>query len=251
MKLVRFRTAGHAAYGILHENEIQPVTGPPYKSIKPVGKRVNLSEVTLLAPCRPSKIIAIGINYRSHALEFKHDLPETPLMFLKPASAVIGTGAAIVYPPSAGQVDYEGEVGVVIKKRGRFIEEKSAGDYILGYTCFNDVTARDLQRKDGQWTRGKGFDTFACIGPCIETECDPGDIRLQTFHNGVLKQQASTSDLIFPIHRLVSFVSEVMTLLPGDVIACGTPSGVGAVAVGDVIEIRIQGIGSLINPVSA
>ncbi len=251
MKLVRFRTTGKAVYGILHKNDIQPLSGTPDKSIKPAGKRMKLSEVTLLAPCRPSKIIAIGINYRSHALEFKHDLPETPLMFLKPASAVIGPGAAIVYPPSAGQVDYEGEVGVVIKKGGRFIKAESAGDYILGYTCFNDVTARDLQRKDGQWTRGKGFDTFACIGPCIETDLDPGDIRLQTFHNGVLKQQASTSDLIFPIQRLVSFVSEVMTLLPGDVIACGTPSGVGPVAVGDSVEVRIEGIGSLINPVSS
>ena len=251
MKIVRFRGAGRTGYALLHDGWVQPLSGTPYQAVKPLDERIELSRVTLLAPCRPSKIIAIGINYRSHAIEFKHELPETPLMFLKPASAVIGTGKAVVYPPSSSQVDYEGEVAVVIKKRGRFITPETARNHILGYTCFNDVTARDLQRKDGQWTRGKGFDTFACVGPCIETELDPGDIHLQTFQNGVLRQQASTSDLIFPVFRLVSFVSEVMTLNPGDVIACGTPSGVGPVAVGDVLEVRIRGIGSLINPVSA
>ncbi len=251
MKIVRFSTNDGIVYGILHNDMIQEVSGSPFHEIQPRDTYHKLSEVKLAAPCQPSKIIAIGINYHSHATEFKHDLPENPLMFLKPSTAVIGPEDNIIYPSMSKQVDYEGELGIIIKKVARHINPETAGDYILGYTCFNDVTARDLQRKDGQWTRAKGFDTFAAIGPWIETELDPSNLELKTFLNGELKQRASTASLIFPVNKLVGFVSGVMTLLPGDMIASGTPSGVGPMQPGDSVEVSIQGIGILRNHVVA
>jgi 2-keto-4-pentenoate hydratase/2-oxohepta-3-ene-1,7-dioic acid hydratase in catechol pathway len=251
MRIVRFSTGRHLKYGILHNNNIQLLHGSPFRKIQLLDKNYKLSEVRLLAPCQPSKIVAIGINYHSHAIEFKHDLPENPLMFLKPSTAIIGPEDDIIYPAISKQVDYEGELGIVIKKRAWQIKLETATDYVLGYTCFNDITARDLQRKDGQWTRAKGFNTFAAVGPWIETEIDPSKLMLETFHNGELKQNANTADLIFPVTRLVSFVSRVMTLLPGDIIASGTPSGVGPMQPGDNIEVRIQGIGALRNYVVA
>ena len=203
-----------------------------------------------MPPCQPSKIVAIGINYRSHATEFKHDLPDSPLMFLKPGTAVIGPEDNIIYPPLSKQVDFEGELGIVISKKAYQIAVCDALKYILGYTCFNDVTARDLQKKDGQWTRAKGFDTFAAIGPWIETELDTSALKLETRLNGEIKQSGTTADLIFPVEQLVSAVSQVMTLLPGDVIASGTPSGVGPMQPGDTVEVQIEGIGTLVNHVS-
>ena len=203
-----------------------------------------------MPPCQPSKIVAIGINYRSHATEFKHDLPYSPLMFLKPATAVIGPGDDIVYPALSNQVDFEGELGIVMGKKAHLIDAADAPKCILGYTCFNDVTARDLQKKDGQWTRAKGFDTFAAIGPWIETELDPSNLKLETRLNGEIKQNGTTTDLIFNVAQLVSAVSQVMTLLPGDVIASGTPGGIGSMQPGDTIEIYIEGIGTLVNHVS-
>jgi 2-keto-4-pentenoate hydratase/2-oxohepta-3-ene-1,7-dioic acid hydratase in catechol pathway len=249
MKIVRFSAGGLPEYGILDNQNIQLLRGNPFGNIIPLDEHFKLGEVRLLAPSLPSKIVALGINYRSHATEFKHDLPEDPLIFLKPATAVIGPEAAIVYPAMSSQVDYEAELGIVIRKQAHLLSLDETSDYILGYTCFNDVTARDLQKRDGQWTRAKGFDTFAAIGPWIETELDPSNLNVETYLNGELKQHGVTADLIFSVPRIVSFVSQVMTLLPGDVIATGTPAGVGPMQPGDIVEIRVQGIGSLRNHV--
>jgi 2-keto-4-pentenoate hydratase/2-oxohepta-3-ene-1,7-dioic acid hydratase in catechol pathway len=249
MKLVRFSIEGKIRYGILHKDIIQAIKGNPFHGIHPLEEYFDIGKVRLLSPCRPSKIIAVGINYHSHAKEFEHNLPENPLLFLKPPTAVIGPEDNIVYPTMSEQVDYEGELGIIIGKRVHHINPDTTKPYILGYTCFNDITARDLQKKDGQWTRAKGFDTIASIGPCIETDIDPSQLELQTFLNGELKQKASTNLLIFKVNQLVSFISDVMTLLPGDVIASGTPSGVGPMKPGDTIEVNIHNIGTLRNHV--
>jgi 2-keto-4-pentenoate hydratase/2-oxohepta-3-ene-1,7-dioic acid hydratase in catechol pathway len=248
MKIVRF-TAGNCVHsGALHKDVIHPLIDDGLRE-DPEAPRFRLDSVRLLPPCQPTKIVALGINYRSHATEFKHELPESPLIFLKPSTAVIGPGDDIIYPVASKQVDFEGELGIIIGRTARNVKAAEAASYIMGYTCFNDVTARDLQRKDGQWTRAKGFDTFAPIGPWTETEIDPSDLEIETYLNGKLKQKATTADLIFKIPEILRFVSSVMTLLPGDLIATGTPSGVGPVLPGDEVEVRIQGIGSLINRV--
>lgn len=209
-----------------------------------------LEEVRLLAPCSPSKIVAVGLNYRDHAEELNLALPEEPLLFMKPSTSVIGPVDPIVLPPQSKRVDHEAELAIVIGKPARNVTSDKARDYIMGYTCLNDVTARDLQQKDGQWTRAKGFDTFCPIGPWIETEVDASDLAVSLLLNGELKQQSRTANLIFDTFRLVEFISHIMTLLPGDVIATGTPSGIGALKQGDTVEVRIEGIGSLINPVN-
>jgi 2-keto-4-pentenoate hydratase/2-oxohepta-3-ene-1,7-dioic acid hydratase in catechol pathway len=251
MKIVRFMVSGYSHYGILTGDRVQQLSVDPFERIRPTDKFFKFDDIRLLAPCRPSKIVAIGINYSSHASEFKHDLPDSPLMFLKPATAVIGPGDHIIYPSLSNQVDFEGELGIVIGKKAHRIAPRDAIRYVLGYTCFNDVTARDLQKKDGQWTRAKGFDTFAAIGPWIETDIEPSNLKIEARLNGETKQSATTADLIFPVAQLVSSVSRVMTLLPGDVIASGTPGGVGPMQPGDTVEIQIAGIGILVNHVSA
>ena len=199
----------------------------------------------------PSKIIGIGQNYRAHAIEMGKGLPEEPLMFLKPRSALISDGGAIARPGGFERVDYEGELGVVIGTRAARISKEKALDVVLGYTCVNDVTVRDLQKKDGQWARAKGFDTFCPIGPRIVPGLDPRNLRITTRVNGTVKQDSSTSDLIFDVATLISFCSQYMTLEPGDVISTGTPAGVGNLVPGDVCEIEIEGIGVLRNPVIA
>ncbi len=249
MKILRFAADGGVKYGILSGEAIQAIKDKPFKQIKLSGQNFRLDRVRLLAPCQPSKIVATGLNYRKHAKELDSPLPDTPLIFLKPPTAVIGPEDNIVYPPASTRVDYEGELAVVIKKPARRVEAKEAMDYILGYTCFNDVTARDLQERDKQWTRAKGFDTFAAIGPWIETELDPGNLVVETCLNGELKQRGNTRDLIYPVPELVSFISDVMTLLPGDIVATGTPSGVGPMCPGDTIEVSIESIGTLRNSV--
>jgi 2-keto-4-pentenoate hydratase/2-oxohepta-3-ene-1,7-dioic acid hydratase in catechol pathway len=199
----------------------------------------------------PSKIIGIGVNYRAHAVEMGKGLPEEPLMFLKPPSAMILDGAPIERPAGYERVDYEGELGVVIGKRARRITREHALDHVRGFVCVNDVTVRDLQKKDGQWARAKGFDTFCPVGPKIVPGLDPSNLRLRTRVNGVVKQDSSTADLIFDVPTLIAFCSQHMTLEDGDLISTGTPSGVGGLAVGDVVEIEIEGIGVLRNPVIA
>jgi 2-keto-4-pentenoate hydratase/2-oxohepta-3-ene-1,7-dioic acid hydratase in catechol pathway len=247
MKIVRFSAGATTSYGLLEGDTIRAIEGEPFEAIKPTGDTYKLNEVKLLAPCAPSKIVALGLNYRSHAEETRNPIPEVPLIFIKPSTAVIGPEDNIIYPPSSTRVDYECELGVVIKKKAWHVSEEDALSYVLGYTCFNDVTARDHQRDDVQWTRGKSFDTFAPVGPCIETELDPSNVSVATYVNGECKQSGNTSDLIFPVPVLISFISRVMTLLPGDIIATGTPAGISPIKPGDTVEIRIEPIGTLRN----
>ncbi len=247
MKIVRYIVGRKTEYGILEGDIVHGLTGTPYRRLMRSGFSHRLTEARLLAPCTPSKIVALGVNYRSHGEEMSHRIPAEPLMFIKPSTSVIGPEASIIYPPSSQRVDYEGELGVVIGKRTRSISAQEASKFILGYTCVNDVTARDIQASDKQWTRSKGFDTFCPIGPCIETELDPHNLTLETRLNGKIKQHTSTADLVFPVYELVSFISHVMTLLPGDVIATGTTSGIGPMQPGDTVEVEIEDIGILRN----
>lgn len=198
----------------------------------------------------PTKIVAIGLNYFDHAQEFNVEVPDYPLIFMKPSTAVIGNDETIIYPPQTRELHYEGELGIVIGKQARNVSIEEAKGYIAGYTCANDVTARDLQRLDGQWTRSKSFDTFCPLGPRIVSDIDPTNLAITTRVNGITKQKSNTNRMIFNVFTLVSFISAVMTLLPGDVISTGTPSGVGPLEVGDVVEVEIEGIGILRNPVS-
>jgi len=251
MKTVRFKVDETEHYGILDGDAITKLAQEPYKGIMPLDKTYDLNEVKLLAPCVPSKIIALGLNYKSHAEETHNPVPESPIIFIKPTTCIIGPEDNIVYPPSTTRVDYECELAVVIGKKTRMVTVNDALDYVFGYTCLNDVTARDHQRDDGQWTRGKGHDTFGPMGPCIETDLDPDNVVVSTYLNDELKQQQNTSDLIFSVPEMISFISGVMTLFPGDVIATGTPSGIGAMKPGDTVEIRIEPIGVLRNYVVA
>lgn len=254
MRIVRFELQGKVRYGVMEGPQIRGIRGNPFArkradDFKWDGATYAPAEVRLLAPCTPSKIVCLGLNYRSHAEETKLPIPSVPLLFLKPSTAVIGPEETILLPPGAKRVDYEGELGVVIGQRAKDVPEEKAFDYILGYTCFNDVSDRYAQKHDGQWTRAKGYDTFAPIGPWIETEVRPDDLPIETFLNGQRRQTGRTSDLIFNVSRILAFISGVMTLLPGDVIATGTPSGIGPMADGDIVEIRIESIGTLRNPV--
>jgi 2-keto-4-pentenoate hydratase/2-oxohepta-3-ene-1,7-dioic acid hydratase in catechol pathway len=210
----------------------------------------QVTPTRILCPVRPSKVVAIGLNYTDHAAEMNKPLPSEPLMFLKPATAVIGPGEAIRIPPHAGEIHYEAELGVVIGKRASRVSADKAMEHVLGLTCLIDVTARELQRKDVQYTRAKGFDTFAPIGPCIAVGLDPSALDIEGWLNGEKKQASNTRQLIFTVPQIVAFVSSVMTLLPGDVIATGTPSGVGPLKNGDTFTVKISGIGELSNPVS-
>lgn len=203
----------------------------------------------LLAPIIPSKVVAVGKNYAEHAEEMGSDLPDEPVIFLKPSTAVIGPGDPIPIPSGAGQVDHEGELALVVGRVARRVRAEDASRFVLGYTCGNDVTARDLQRKDGQWTRAKGFDGFCPLGPWVETQLDPSDLWVECRVNGQVRQAARTSQMQFGPAELLEFVSRVMTLLPGDVILTGTPAGVGPIVPGDRVEVEVEGIGVLSNPV--
>jgi 2-keto-4-pentenoate hydratase/2-oxohepta-3-ene-1,7-dioic acid hydratase in catechol pathway len=243
MKLARFMKGGTVHTGRLEGEMLVPHGSETF------AQPLALGEVRFLPPCEPTKVVAVGLNYRDHAEEMQVALPEEPLLFLKPASSVIAHGENIVLPPQSARVDYEAELGIVIGKKAKNVSRSAAPDYILGYTCLNDVTARDLQSKDGQWTRAKGFDTFCPIGPWVVTDIDPSDLAIGLYLNGKPRQQSRTSNLIFDCARLVEFISGVMTLFPGDVIATGTSSGIGPMKAGDTVEVRIDGIGSLQNRV--
>jgi 2-keto-4-pentenoate hydratase/2-oxohepta-3-ene-1,7-dioic acid hydratase in catechol pathway len=249
VKFVRFQYNDTITYGLLENETIRIIEGDPFSGYKPTGKEIPMNSVRLLAPCTPSKIVAVGVNYLDHAAEFKKELPKEPLLFLKPSTAVLDPMEPIRLPPRSRRVDYEAELAVVIQKRASKIAPEEAPEFILGYTCINDVTARDLQKEDSQWTRAKGFDTFAPLGPWIVTDLDPSHLKIESYLNGERRQSASTAQLIFKVPALVSFISQVMTLLPGDVIATGTPAGVGPMKSGDRVEIVIDGIGRLANPV--
>jgi 2-keto-4-pentenoate hydratase/2-oxohepta-3-ene-1,7-dioic acid hydratase in catechol pathway len=252
VRIARFSTGDGVAFGVVEEGEqvIAKIDGHPFGGVDLTGERYPLAEVRVVAPMLPSKIIGIGRNYAEHAREMGNDVPEEPLVFLKPSTTVIGPGEAIAYPEKLSQrVDFEGELAVVIGRLCREVPVERARDVIFGYTCANDVTARDLQKKDVQFTRAKGFDTFCPLGPWIETDLDPSDLALTTTVNGELKQSARTSQLLHDIPTLIAHVSAVMTLLPGDVILTGTPAGVGPLAVGDEVGVGIEGIGTLRNRV--
>ena len=257
MKIVRFGLQGKVRYGLLDGDTVRGIKGSPFAGFKGSGSKPaldgsksQLGGVRLFAPCRPSKIVCLGLNYRSHAEEYKLDIPKVPLLILKPSTAVIGPVDEIILPPNSIRVDYEAELGIVIGRKTKNVPQERAKDCVLGYTCFNDVSERINQAEDGQWTRAKSYDTFAPIGPCIETEVHPDDLKLEARLNSEVRQSARTGDLIFNVSTVISFISGVMTLLPGDVIATGTPSGSDALKPGDVVEITIEGIGTLRNPVA-
>jgi 2-keto-4-pentenoate hydratase/2-oxohepta-3-ene-1,7-dioic acid hydratase in catechol pathway len=249
MHIVRFRAGGKTRYGVIEGHHIVEYAGTPYGTFKKARKRYPLRQTVLLSPVVPSKIVAVGLNYRDHAEEMNLPIPPEPIIFLKPLSSLCGPDDPIVSPPQAGRVDYEAELAIVIKKRCRHVPAERAREYILGYTCLNDVTARDLAVGDGQATRSKGFDSFCPIGPCIATDIDPNGVRIESYLNGERKQSSNTKNLVVPVEDIVARVSAVMTLLPGDVIGTGTPAGAGPMQAGDKVEIRIDGIGTLRNPV--
>jgi 2-keto-4-pentenoate hydratase/2-oxohepta-3-ene-1,7-dioic acid hydratase in catechol pathway len=251
MKIYRYAHREKILYGALREARIYPISGSVFGKFR-VGKRgLGISRVRLLPPVNPTKIIGVGRNYRRHSREMGNPVPVEPLLFLKPPSAVIGPGGTIFCPEASQRVDYEGELAVVIRKRARRLaEDEDIGKYVLGYTCFNDVTARDLQARDVQFTRAKSFDTFAAVGPCIAVGLDPSRLRIKTFLNGKLKQSASTRNMVFPVAFLIRYISRVMTLNPGDIIATGTPAGVGPMSPGDRVDVQIENIGTLSNVVA-
>lgn len=250
MKIYRYKHASKTHYGILEGDTLFPVDGTIFGKFRISQTGVPIGDVILLPPVKPSKIVAVGINYKDHAHERGRQLPNEPLIFLKPPSSIIGPSDIIIYPKMARRVDHEGELALVIKKKAHLLtNEADIQGHILGYTCFNDVTARDLQDKDVQFTRAKSFDTFAAIGPCIVTDVDESNLKLKTFLNGKLRQSSSTKNLIFPIPFLVRYISNIMTLIPGDVITTGTPAGIGPMMPGDRVDVQIEGIGTLSNTV--
>jgi len=248
----RFKTGDETGWGVVEQHEIWEVTPDIFSDFKKTGRSFSLNEVKLLAPVQPSKVIAVGLNYKDHITEFgRSQVPEEPVIFLKAASSVIGLDDPIRIPKGVGAVDYEAELAVVIKKIARHVSEAQAMDHVLGITALNDVTARAIQKKDGQWARAKSFDSFCPIGPWIADGLPPGNLRVEAYLNQKPAQIGHTSQMIFSVPRIVSFVSSVMTLYPGDVISTGTPQGVGPLKAGDVIEIFVEGVGKLRNPVIA
>jgi 2-keto-4-pentenoate hydratase/2-oxohepta-3-ene-1,7-dioic acid hydratase in catechol pathway len=252
MRFVRYQTRNNPpTYGWLLDDQIGKVEGSPFGEFRREEATTPLAEARLLAPFHPTKILCVGRNYLAHAKEHDAEVPEVPMLFLKPPSAVIGPEESILLPPQSRQVEHEAELAVVIGKRGRWINSTEATDYILGYTIANDVTARDLQRRDGQWSRAKGFDTFCPLGPWIETDFDPADVLISCHVNGEMRQMGSTRDMVFQIRQLIAFASSIMTLEPGDVLLTGTPAGVSPLLPGDVVEVTIEGLGRLKNPVNS
>lgn len=249
MKIARVQHGDAISFAVLEGDEAAEIDGAPVGAIRFTGNRVPLSEVRLLAPVLPSKIVAVGRNYAEHAAELGNEVPAEPLLFLKPSTAVIGDGDPIRRPPEVERVDHEAELVVVVRGLVRNADPETAARAILGYTCGNDVSARDYQKTDGQWTRAKGFDSFCPLGPWIETDLDPTGLRIQARVNGEPRQDSNTKLLTFTPAFLVSYVSRIMTLLPGDVIMTGTPAGVGPIVPGDEVEVEIEGIGVLRNPV--
>ena len=252
MRLIRFQTkAEPIQYGWVNDDLVGRIAGSPFGEYQRTEANLPLEFVILHPPIIPGKIICVGRNYLEHVKEQNAELPTTPLIFLKPPSSVIAHLQTIVLPPQSQQVDHEAELVIVIGKRGRWIQPAEAYNHIYGYTIGNDVTARDLQRKDGQWTRSKGFDTFCPLGPWVDTEFDPVDAIITCHVNGVLRQMASTRDMIFRIDQIIAYISSIMTLEVGDAIMTGTPAGISPLNPGDVIETAIEGLGILRNPVAS
>ena len=250
MRFARFAIGSTIGYGtVTDDGRIRAITTTPFLPWEATDEYFDASQVRLLAPVLPSKIVAIGLNYRAHAEETGRPLPEEPMIFIKPSTCVISPGDAILMPPQSQRVDHEAELAVVIGRATRNVKAGDALEHVLGYTCANDVTARDLQAKDVQFTRAKGFDTFGPLGPHVVTEIDAGKLEITCRVNGEVRQRSNTSDLVFGVAELVEFVSSVMTLLPGDVIMTGTPDGISPLADGDTVEVELEQIGVLSNPV--
>ena len=254
MKILRFQQNNKEVFGILKNEVVYEVVSNSQnlfyaRSCPELGKSYSLEDVKILPPVYPSKVVCVGLNYQDHAAELDMDLPDEPVLFLKPPTTVIGPADPIIYPPESRQVDYEAELAVIVGQNAHKISVDDASNYIAGYTVLNDVTARDLQQKDGQWTRAKSFDTFCPLGPWMETDLDPANQRISMRVNGELKQNSNTRNMIFPVEEIFSFISHIMTLNPGDIIATGTPPGVGQLQVGDVAEAAVEGVGTLRNRV--
>ncbi|MTK64601.1 MAG: fumarylacetoacetate hydrolase family protein [Methanobacterium sp.] len=254
MKLMGFKSGKTEKVGIVSGEKlieidcsmIHALNSQDISEIKQM-KFHDISELEIEPPVRPSKIVCVGLNYRDHAKELDMELPTEPIIFIKPSTTVIGHLDGIIYPKTSTQVDYESELGIVISKKAHKVDRKNAQEFIGGFTVVNDVTARDKQREDVQWTRAKSFDTFAPIGPCIDTEVDPMNLNISLKLNNEIKQNSNTKNMIFNVYELVEFISNIMTLLPGDIISTGTPPGVGPMQVGDEVEVEIEGIGKLKN----
>jgi len=249
LRIVRLIHEGDCRYGLADSDTVTLISDEPFAAWEPEGV-VPLAEAQLLPPVVPTKVVGVGLNYAGHISEMGHARPSEPVIFLKPSTSVIGPGASIVLPVGVGRVDHEAELAVVIGRRTHKVDAHAARANILGYTCANDVTARDLQTRDGQWTRAKGFDGFCPLGPWVETDAEPDDVLVECYVNGQRRQSARTSEMLFDVCSLVSLISQVMTLVPGDVVLTGTPSGIGPLESGDSVEVRIEGVGSLANTVA-
>jgi 2-keto-4-pentenoate hydratase/2-oxohepta-3-ene-1,7-dioic acid hydratase in catechol pathway len=251
VRIARFVAPTGLFWGVVEGDDVAAIDGHPFAAITFTGARWPLAEVRMLSPILPSKVVAVGRNYAEHAHELGNEVPETPLLFLKPSTSVIGTGDVIRLPPDSAQVEHEAELAAVIGRPAKDVEREKALDHVLGYTAANDVTARDQQRADVQFTRAKGYDSFCPIGPWIETTVDPSDLRITASVNGELRQDGRTSQMMHDVADLIAFASNIMTLLPSDVILTGTPAGVGPIRDGDTVSVEIEGIGTLINEVRA
>jgi 2-keto-4-pentenoate hydratase/2-oxohepta-3-ene-1,7-dioic acid hydratase in catechol pathway len=249
LKIVRYWDGSRPAWGVLDGEDVRSVTGTPFVDLAPGPTVGSLADTRLLAPVVPSKILCVGRNYREHAAEFGNPVPEQPLLFMKPPSAVVGPGDDVVYPELSQRVDHEAELVVVIGRAAHRVTQAQAWSVVGGYTCGNDVTARDIQKSDGQWTRGKGWHTFCPLGPWVETDFDPTDVRVVCSVNGETRQDGRTADMIFGIPYLIEYISRFTRLEVGDVIMTGTPEGVGSVALGDTMTVEVEGLGSLNNTV--
>ncbi|TMK60007.1 MAG: DUF2437 domain-containing protein [Actinobacteria bacterium] len=252
MRLLRFRHGDRISTGAVQpgSDAVQVIAGTFFEDPLPTGEEVSIDDVMLLAPVLPSKLVCVGKNYAAHAAEFGMEVPEEPLLFLKPSTAVIGPGDPIRLLPINHRTDYEGEMAVVMGRLAKNVRAEDASRFILGFTCANDVTLRDLQRTDDQWTKAKGFDGSCPLGPWIETSVDPTDVFVETRLNGDVVQRASTSEMVFGVAELIEYITTFMTLLPGDVLLTGTPEGVGRVRSGDVVEVEVEGVGTLRNGVT-
>ena len=251
MKIARFSTGGDPRFGIVDDDEIVVLRGDPmFNGFDTTEERIPLADAKLLAPVIPrSKVVAVGRNYREHAAELGNEAPSEPLLFLKPNTSVIGPGDTIVRPSQSSRVDFEGELAIVIGSIAKNVPEADAASVVFGYTVANDVTARDLQEKDGQWARAKGFDTFCPLGPVIETEFEVASQGIETRVNGEVRQSGRLDEMVHSVASVIAYASAVFTLLPGDVILTGTPAGVGPIVAGDTVEVTVEGIGTLSNPV--
>jgi 2-keto-4-pentenoate hydratase/2-oxohepta-3-ene-1,7-dioic acid hydratase in catechol pathway len=247
MRLVKFSYKKSIRWGVWENEEVTLLENSPFNKISITNEKLKIRKVRLLPPAEATKIILVGLNYKDHAKELKMKVPEEPIIFLKPPTTLVGNNDKIIYPKQVNRLDYEAELAVVIRVKCKNVSIDEADKYILGYTCLNDVTARDIQKKDGQWTRAKSFDTFCPLGPFLETEFISENSRIRLYLNGELKQDSSTNNFIFSVRYLISFISSIMTLFPGDVVSTGTPAGIGPMKRRDTVEVEIDGIGRLRN----